>query len=177
MASKGTGSGKWKRKAMYKARAAHARAAKLARLQKNRSDMEPEVGEDPMEETAVSTCRSGKDDADAGSGDGELEGQAMCSNSENDRGDSSSNDESDFSDDKAQDIFDDWIVSLTLADRKMLSVLLFDSFRERQKMSVKEAAQESASIAGFNEKTVRRYRKEFYENKGKFKETKQGNYM
>ena len=34
--------------------------------------------------------------------------------------------------------------------------------------------QKSASITGCNEKTVRTYRNEFYENKGKFKETKQG---
>ena len=72
MASKGTSRGKWKRKAMYEARAAHARAAKLAHLQENRSCMETEVGEDPVEETVVST--SGKDDAEGGGDDGELEG-------------------------------------------------------------------------------------------------------
>ena len=43
-------------------------------------------------------------------------------------------------------------------------------------MSIVGAAQESASITGFNEKTVRMYRKEFYENKGKFKENNQGKY-
>ena len=49
--------------------------------------METEVGEDPMEETAVST--SGKDDTEGGGDDG---GQAMSSNSENDREDSFSDD-------------------------------------------------------------------------------------
>jgi len=43
-------------------------------------------------------------------------------------------------------------------------------------MSVMDAAQEAASITGFNEKTVRLYRKEFFEQKGNFKESRQGKY-
>ena len=39
-----------------------------------------------------------------------------------------------------------------------------------------DAAQEAASITGFNEKTVRLYRKEFIENQGQFKEIRQGKY-
>jgi len=39
-----------------------------------------------------------------------------------------------------------------------------------------DAAQEAASITGFNEKTVRLYRKEFFEQKGNFKESRQGKY-
>lgn len=48
------------------------------------------------------------------------------------------------------------------------------SFRVRQKMTVKDAAQEAGSIAGFNEKTVRQYQADFYKNGGKFSEAKQG---
>lgn len=43
-------------------------------------------------------------------------------------------------------------------------------------MNMKDAAQEAGSIAGFNEKTVRQYRSDFYKNGGKFSETKQGKY-
>lgn len=43
-------------------------------------------------------------------------------------------------------------------------------------MGVMAAAQEAASISGFHEKTVRLYRKEFFENNEQFKETKQGKY-
>ena len=41
------------------------------------------------------------------------------------------------------------------------------SFKVRQKMNVKDAAQEAGSIAGFNEKTVRQYQADFYKNGGK----------
>ena len=84
--------------------------------------------------------------------------------------------ESDFGDDEAQNIFDDWVVSLPALQRKTLAVLLMQSFRIRQKMSVMDAAQEAASVTGFNEKTVRLYRKEIFEQKGNFKEGRQGKY-
>ena len=54
--------------------------------------------------------------------------------------------EEDYSD--PQEVFDDWMLSLTLEQRKMLSVLLYESFRNRQRMSKMDAAQESASITG-----------------------------
>ena len=63
----------------------------------------------------------------------------------------SSSFESDSGDDEAQDIFDDWVVSLTALQRKTRAVLLMQSFWTRQKMSVMDAAQEAASITGFNE--------------------------
>lgn len=39
-------------------------------------------------------------------------------------------------------------------------------------MSVMDTGQEAASIPGFNEKTVRLYRKEFFEQKGNFRQGK-----
>ena len=92
-----------------------------------------------------------------------------------DDGESSSS-ESDFDDETAQGLFDDWVVSLRSYDRKMLSVSLLHAYKTRQGMGVVDAAQESASFTGFNEKTVRRYRKQFIEGKGKFEEGKQGKY-
>lgn len=53
-----------------------------------------------------------------------------------------------------QDMFDDWVMGLQKGDRKMLAVCLFTTFQKRQKMSVMDAAQEAASITGFNERTV-----------------------
>ena len=76
----------------------------------------------------------------------------------------------------AQSVFDDWMVSLPALQRKTLAVLLMESFKNRQNMGVMGAAQEAASITGFNEKTVRLYRKEFFESNGQFKETRQGKY-
>ena len=51
----------------------------------------------------------------------------------------------------------------------MLSVVLIESFMTQLNMKSTTAALEAASITGFNEKMVRRYRKEFYDNKGHFK--------
>ena len=48
----------------------------------------------------------------------------------------------------------------------MLAVILIKSFKNRQGMKVKDAAQEAGSIVGFNEKTVWRYRNDFFNNKG-----------
>ena len=48
----------------------------------------------------------------------------------------------------AQEVFDEWILSLTQDHRKMLSVVLFESFCTRQGMSKMNAAQEAASITG-----------------------------
>ena len=54
-----------------------------------------------------------------------------------------------------QGVFDDWVVSLRAYDRKILSVSLFESFRARQSLSVVDAAKESTSFTGYNERTVR----------------------
>ena len=47
----------------------------------------------------------------------------------------------------AQEVFDKWMLSLTQNHRKMLSVVLFESFCTRQGMSKMNAAQEVASIS------------------------------
>ena len=82
-----------------------------------------------------------------------------------DEGESSSS-ESDFDDEKAQDVFDDWMV------RKLLSVALLQAFKTRQGILLMDAAKESASFTGFNEKTVRHYRKQFFDGKGSFLRTR-----
>ena len=51
-----------------------------------------------------------------------------------------------------------------------------ECFKTRQKMNVKEAAIEAGSIVGFNENTVRKYRNDFFANKGSLTPLKQGKY-
>jgi len=143
MASQGEGSQKWKRKRMLEAKAEKMRAAKKARQQETREERGGD-GSGRDDEAGPSTSRVG--DAPESEDDGPHQ-----SGSENDRG-SSESFESDFGDDEAQDIFDDWVVSLPALQRKTRAVLLMQSFRTRQKMST---GQEAASITGFNEKTVR----------------------
>ena len=43
-------------------------------------------------------------------------------------------------------------------------------------MKLTDAAREAASFVGVNEKTVRKYRKEFFSNQGRFLEDKRGKY-
>ena len=88
----------------------------------------------------------------------------------------SSTDEESFDDEKAQQCFDDWVVSLQSHDRKMLAVALTQSFISRQKFKKTDAVMEAASFIGCNKKTVRIHHKEFFTNKGNFFETKQGKY-
>ena len=59
----------------------------------------------------------------------------------------------------------------------MLSVALLHAYKTRQGMGVLDAAQQSDSFTDFSEKTVRCYRKQFIEGKGKFEEGKQGKYL
>ena len=97
------------------------------------------------------------------------------SESENERGDGhTSDEESEFDDVKARELLDDWVEGLPRLDKKYLSVLLFQCFRNRHQMNICDAAVEAAYIAGVNERTIRGYKKEFFENKGSFKESRQG---
>ena len=92
--------------------------------------------------------------------------------SDHDGSDQSSSDE-EFD---AQEAVDDWVLGLRLEQRRMLAVTLMESFKTRQKMNVKEAATEAGSIVGFNEKSVRKYRNDFFANKGTLTPHKQGKY-
>ena len=76
----------------------------------------------------------------------------------------------------AQEALDEWILTLRLEQRKMLAVTLMESFKTRQKMNVKEAATEAGSIVGFSEKTIRKYRNDFFSNQGSLTPHRQGKY-
>ena len=89
---------------------------------------------------------------------------------------SESDEEGEFDQQKAQEIFDDFVLSLPLEQRRLLGVILMESFKSRQKMNVKDAAREAGSIIGFNEKTIRRHRNDFFSNKGKLTLSRQGKY-
>lgn len=53
-------------------------------------------------------------------------------------------------------------IALPLDMRRMLAVILMESFKKRQDMQVVAAATEAGSIMGYNERTVRKYREEFF---------------
>lgn len=60
-----------------------------------------------------------------------------------------------FDDDHTQDVFDEFILSLPLDHRRMLVVLLAESFRTRQGMGVVDAARKAGSIVGYSNKTTK----------------------
>ena len=53
------------------------------------------------------------------------------------------NEESSYDEFSPQEIFDDWMVSLRLDQRKMLSVILMETFKNRMKLNTKDAATEA----------------------------------
>ena len=81
-----------------------------------------------------------------------------------------------FDGDAAQEVFDDVILCLPLDDRRMLAVLLTESFKTRQKMGVVDAAREAGSIVGYSDQTVRDLRKQYWDNEGMLDERRQGKY-
>lgn len=105
------------------------------------------------------------------------EGGPESSGCENERPgdheDSSSDSEGEFD---PQLAFDNWIVGLSLLDRKTLSVLLMETLQKRFNIKATAAALEAAWITGFNEKTIRYCNKEFMENRGTFKEERHRKY-
>ena len=57
---------------------------------------------------------------------------------------------------------------------KMVAITLMNSFRRRFGLTDVAAATEVGLVVGFNEKTIRVWRKDFYECKGEVSESAQG---
>ena len=76
----------------------------------------------------------------------------------------------------SQEVFDDWMVSLRRDQRRILAVIIIEHFKNRLNLNVKAAATEAESIVGFNEKTIRQYRNDFFENECHFTAQLQGKY-
>ena len=69
----------------------------------------------------------------------------ISENSHHDR--SKSEEEAEFNDMRAQEIFDDWIVSLRLNQCQMLAIISMESFKNQQGMKVKDATKEAGSTS------------------------------
>ena len=161
----------WKRKRMLVARAARMRAIKKERMSTKSGEavkassgnieetgvtnegviMMEESSEGVMKTVEASGCDREKEGASGGNRE---TGQAIDPSGIKDKSSPSSDDNDAFDEEKAQNCFDDWIVSLPALDRKMLAVSLSQTFITRQKMKLTDAAREAASFVGVNEKTV-----------------------
>ena len=155
------------RKRCFLERAARARTGKRPRIEADRvPDTTLEQAAGPSSSLAAGTLIQAEHRVRAECSESELSG----SDSDSPRSDEP------FCGERMQAVVDDFMVSLPSVQRKTLAVLLMHSFKVRQNMKVIDAAVESGSITGFNERTVRQYHKEFIENKGQFPEMKQGRY-
>ena len=164
----------WKRKRRQRESAARMREFKKV---KPSSEEVSSTSADPSTSSSGSTAPVRLDPDPSEVSSDEEHGRNSDSENDRDASDGSSDeDASEFDSEKAQAKFDDWVVSLPLYDRKMLAVLLAETLPKRMKIKSTQAALESAWITGFNEKTVRNYKKEFFERGGKFRGEARGKY-
>ena len=178
----------WNTKRKRRAAAARMREMKKAKLSSSTSEhgSEPTPGPSSSDPTSSGSSAtplteptpSSSDPTSSATVPSDDEG-SVHSESENERDGLESSDEDvpDFDSENAQDVFDDWVVSLPLQDRKMLAVMLMETLQKRTALKSTAAALEAAWITGFNEKTIRGYRKEFFENGGRFKDEARGKYQ
>lgn len=167
--------GKRKRKRLQTAKAERMREMKQQRRSTETSEVTGEIDAGATDTQLIERrSDASRELADTGDMMEEVEDLSGLSDIEDESAPSS--DDEELTDEKAQNCFDDWVVSLPALDRKMLAVSLSETFIKRQKMKATDAVVEAASFVGVNEKTVRSYRREFFSNKGKFKETKRGHY-
>lgn len=131
----------WAKKRKVQARIARLNAARLAKQAEatvSTSPVEGPAASSPSTETPTSTSTIPHDEdhtEDSASSDSEMEV------------------EEEFTEEKAQEIFDDFVVALPRDVRRMMAVILMESFKKRQKMRVVDAAREAGSITGYNERT------------------------
>ena len=80
--------------------------------------------------------------------------------------------EEEFTEERAQEIFDNFVMALPRDVRRMLAVILIELSRRGRKCKLFLLP----SIMGYNKCTVRKYRDEFFLNKGELEKTKRGKY-
>ena len=81
-----------------------------------------------------------------------------------------------FTQDQAKETYIEWMQVQTRETKQTLGVMLMDRFIVKWKFVKTRAAEEAAEIIGVNEKTVRRWYKKFYDNRGQFNEDARGQY-
>ena len=136
MAFTTAGDKKWKKRRLSLAKAEKMRVAKRAEASSPLSPMADLTSTQPSPDTPLPSTQPGPSGLQQ-----VTPADETYSSNLTDEGESSSN-ESDFDDEKAQDVFDDWMVSLRSDDRKLLSVALLQAFNTRQGMLVSDGCRE-----------------------------------
>ena len=79
-----------------------------------------------------------------------------------------------FSYDSAVDNCMLWMMEQPKETKKMIAVMMMDCFIHRFGLNNVPAAKEAGRLVGINEKSVRKWRKQFYSNSGEFNRDKRG---
>ena len=94
--------------------------------------------------------------------------------------DSSENSNEDYTSELCQEdadvAYQAWVLTLDREDVKMMALMLHDNYTARFGLTCSAAAAEVALLLGFNEKTIRIWRRDFFVNKGEFFEYRRGSY-
>ena len=90
----------------------------------------------------------------------------------------SSDDDYESADFRLEDVgvYQDWLAILDREDVKMMAMMLHDNYTSRFGLTKTSTAAEVVQLLGFNNKTMRLWRKDFLANKGEFSEYRRGSY-
>ena len=75
-----------------------------------------------------------------------------------------------------QEFYKEWIRCQSKYTIKIMALILMDTFRTRFGLTDVAAATEAGLVVGYNERSIRDWRKEFYDNEGEFHESLKGKY-
>ena len=78
--------------------------------------------------------------------------------------------------DEIQGVYDDWLFSLGRDDKKMMAMMMYDSFVSRFGLRKTAAAVEVGQVMGISDKSIRVWRQDFLKNGGSFSEYQRGRY-
>ena len=79
-----------------------------------------------------------------------------------------------FTSEEADAVYQDWLMTMERDDLKIMAMMLHDNYVERFGLTKTAAASEVGLLLGFNEKTIRLWRKDFCEHRGEFTEYRRG---
>ena len=86
----------------------------------------------------------------------------------------SSDDGSSFTSDDARQACQEWLKQQPKHNLKMMAVMFMDSLMDRFNVTTVGAAKEVGLLLDHNEKIIRSWRQDFYNNHGQFTESRQG---
>jgi len=76
-----------------------------------------------------------------------------------------------------EEFYKEWVGSQNKHTIKIMALILMDTFRKRFGLTDVTAATEAGLVVGYNERSIRAWHKEFYENDGEFGEAVRGKHF